>query len=29
LRFAKDEFKPVKTIEVPVFDFAEKNQFYP
>lgn len=28
LRFAKDEFKPVKTIEVPVFDFAEKNQFH-
>ena len=24
LKFAKDEFMPVKTIEVPVFDFAEK-----
>ena len=27
LRFARDEFKPVKTVEVPVFDFAEKTQF--
>lgn len=25
LKFAKDEFRPVKTIEVPVFDFAEKT----
>jgi len=24
LRFARDEFKPVKTIEVPVFDYAER-----
>lgn len=24
LRFAKHEFKPVKTIQVPVFDFTEK-----
>ena len=24
LKFAKDEFMPVKTVEVPVFDFAEK-----
>ena len=24
LKFAKDEFMPVKTIEVPVFDFAER-----
>lgn len=23
LKFAKDEFKPVKTIKVPVFDFEE------
>lgn len=23
LKFAKDEFRPVKTVEVPVFDFAE------
>lgn len=22
LRFARDEFKPVKSIEIPVFDFA-------
>lgn len=25
LKFAKDEFRPVKTIEVPVFDFAERT----
>ena len=25
LRFAKDDFKPAKTIVVPVFDFAEKT----
>lgn len=25
LRFARDEFKPVKTIEVPVFDYAIKT----
>ncbi len=25
LRFARDEFKPVKTIKVPVFNFAERN----
>ena len=25
LRFAHDEFKPVKTIKVPVFDFAERT----
>ena len=25
LRFAKDEFKPKKFIEVPVFDFAESG----
>ena len=25
LRFARDEFKPVKIIEVPVFDFAERT----
>ena len=25
LKFAKDEFMPVKTIEVPVFDFAERT----
>lgn len=25
LRFARDEFEPVKTIEVPVFDFAERT----
>ena len=25
LRFAKEEFKPAKTIEVPVFDFAERG----
>jgi YgiT-type zinc finger domain-containing protein len=25
LRFARDEFKPVKTIRVPVFDFAKKS----
>lgn len=25
LRFAKEEFKPVKTLEAPVFDFAEKS----
>ncbi len=25
LRFAHDEFKPVKTVEVPVFDFAERT----
>ena len=25
LRFARDEFKPVKTIEVTVFDFAERT----
>ncbi len=25
LRFAKDEFQPVKIIEVPVFNFAEKR----
>ena len=24
LRFARDRFKPMKTIEVPVFDFAER-----
>ena len=24
LKFAKDEFRPVKTVEVPVFDFAER-----
>jgi len=24
LRFAHDEFKPVKTIEVPVFDYSER-----
>jgi len=24
LRFAKDEFQPVRRIEVPVFDFAER-----
>ncbi len=24
LKFAKDEFMPVKTVEVPVFDFAER-----
>lgn len=26
LRFAKDEFPPVKTIEVPVFNFPEYDQ---
>ena len=25
LKFAKDEFRHVKTIEVPVFDFAERK----
>ncbi len=25
LKFARNEFKPVKTIEVPVFNFAERN----
>ncbi|GAI99481.1 unnamed protein product [marine sediment metagenome] len=25
LRFAKDEFQPMKIIEVPVFDFAERG----
>ena len=25
LKFAKDEFRPVKTVEVPVFDFAERT----
>lgn len=25
LRFAREEFKPVKTIEVPVFDFAKRT----
>ncbi len=25
LRFAKEEFKPAKTIKVPVFDFAERG----
>lgn len=25
LRFAHDEFKPVKTVKVPVFDFAERT----
>ncbi len=25
LRFAKDKFKPVKKLEVPVFDFAESR----
>lgn len=25
LRFAKDKFQPVKIIEVPVFDFAERG----
>ncbi|MBI5237878.1 MAG: type II toxin-antitoxin system MqsA family antitoxin [Deltaproteobacteria bacterium] len=25
LRFAKEEFKPAKTIAVPVFDFAERG----
>lgn len=25
LRFAREEFKPVKTLKVPVFDFAEKG----
>lgn len=25
LKYAKDEFSPVKTIEVPVFDFAGKT----
>jgi len=24
LRFARDEFKPVKTLEVPVFDFTAR-----
>ena len=24
LKFAKDAFRPVKTVEVPVFDFAER-----
>ena len=24
LRFASDEFQPIKTLEVPVFDFAER-----
>jgi len=24
LKFAKDEFMPVKTVKVPVFDFAER-----
>lgn len=26
LEFAKDKFKPMKTIEVPVFDFAEQHR---
>lgn len=26
LKFAKDEFKPVGTVEVPVFDFADVNR---
>lgn len=25
LKFAKEEFRPVKTIKVPVFDFAERG----
>ena len=25
LRFARDEFKPVKIMKVPVFDFAERT----
>ncbi len=25
LKFAKRKFKPMKTVEVPVFDFAEKT----
>ena len=25
LKFAKDEFRPVKTVQVPVFDFAERT----
>lgn len=25
LRFAKEEFKPVKTLEVPLFDFVKKT----
>ncbi|MEI9476507.1 MAG: type II toxin-antitoxin system MqsA family antitoxin [Deltaproteobacteria bacterium] len=25
LRFARHEFRPVKTIDVPVFDFAERT----
>jgi YgiT-type zinc finger domain-containing protein len=24
LKFAKDEFQPIKTVEVPVFDFTER-----
>jgi YgiT-type zinc finger domain-containing protein len=24
LKFTKDEFQPIKTVEVPVFDFAER-----
>ncbi len=27
LRFERDELKPVKTIKVPVFNFAERNQY--